>query len=169
VTWTHAGVAELLVELGMLTERQARERAQGEGLDHVPLDDDDLPAALVDLGVAVSVHGGDVADPESGYRALLTGAARCSDGAVVVGGVRLDGAELRFVRNGVPQSWHVERESAECLDHLAVYEFIHLLAPDDERTFHGLPQRESGEAGYYVLATTGQARALADATGLVFD
>jgi hypothetical protein len=162
---TYAGIAQLLADIRMLTPEQVRDHLD----DHEELDEEDIPSALEDMGVAIAVHGGDVDDLEESYRYLLEQAGNCSGGAVEITGVRLADGELHFVRNGKPLSWHVEHQSDEYLDHLSVYEFIHLLAPDDERTFHALPQRESGDASVYVLATTVQAQVLTDVLGLQFD
>ncbi|SMD25457.1 hypothetical protein [Kibdelosporangium aridum] len=163
MTTTPTEVATLLVEIGMLT-------ALPDELDDEPWDDEDVPELLVELGVAIAVHGGDVDDLETSYNHLLQDAAACSGNAVTITDVRLteDGKQLHFVRNGVPTYWHVEHMSDEYMDHLAVYEFIHLLEPDDDRRFHAMPLRDSGEDSYYVLATDEQAKTLTDRLGLDF-
>lgn len=160
---TSAELARLLLDIGMLTEIP-------DDVDDDPWDDEDLPTLLIDLGVAISVMGDDLENLESGYDQLLQDAAECAGGTMVITDVRLasNDAELHFVRDGVPHSWHVEHPTGRHLDQLAVYEFVHLLDPADGRRFHALP-RDYDTDSTYVLATDEQAKVLADRLGLGFD
>jgi hypothetical protein len=153
-------IARLLVEIGMLGVLPATE--------DVELEPEDVLEAFVDFGVAVSVDADDHDDIEAGYRQILEAAAACSGGVVVITDVRLDNGELHWVRNGEPDSWHVD-DFEEYLDHLAVFEFIDRLEPDDDRVFHSIGQRESGDTSYYVLADPKQAEILAERFGFDFD
>jgi hypothetical protein len=162
---TFAALAGRLVELGMVSA-EAVEDAR-DGWPDGALERRDVGDALVDLGLAVVVHGDDVDDLEEAYRALLEDAAACS--GVVVGEVALvDDEELRFTVGGVEVVWAVEHQSEEYLDQLAVFEFIDRLEPggDDARRFRALDGDDVGAV--YVLATPEQVRVLELEFGLVF-
>lgn len=150
----------------MLSFEEASARVAGADVDQ-PVEDDEIGETLADLGVAFVVPGYDVDDLEESYRSVLQDAGRVA--GVRIHDIRLDGGELHWRRDGEPVSWHVEHLSDAYLDHLACFEFVHLLEPDDERTFHSMPQQESGDDSVYVLASAEQARRLSEELGLVFD
>jgi hypothetical protein len=133
---------------------------------------DDLPIALVYIGVAVQVHGEDW-DMEEAYPAILREAAALSGGSVVITDIVLDidgsgDGRLTFRFNGEPRSWYEDHRDPEYIDKMAVIEQIGGLAPggDDPRRFYGILARESGEDDFFLLLTAEQAKALRDEFGL---
>ncbi|MGW5387878.1 hypothetical protein [Nocardia sp. NPDC003963] len=161
MTTTYAELRHLLLDIGM----PATDPAVDSPLEE--LEDREIPYALVDLGVAVALEADRVDDLEGTYQQFLEEAAGCSGGAVTVTRVRLVDDTLHFARNGDEKSWSVE--SGDIPDHLSVYEFIDELAPGDDRVFRSIPQMESGDASFYILATPVQAKALTERLHLEFD
>ncbi|WAL66577.1 hypothetical protein ORV05_01800 [Amycolatopsis cynarae] len=176
-------LADRMVALGMVAEEQAAAvladigRWREEHLDE-QLDERDLFGWLPEFGIAVSVHGEDVDFVEDYYRSLLEETVTaCTGGAMVITGVRLlrdedFGEFLYFLRDGEPVWWHVEHESDDYVDQMAVFEQFGDLDPggDDPRGFYQLLRKkhESCQDDVYVLATPEQARALRDEFGLDF-
>ncbi|WP_433181450.1 hypothetical protein [Actinoallomurus sp. CA-150999] len=179
-------LAGRMVGLGMLTEEKAAAVLADIGKwreDHLDedLSEGDLFGWLPEFGIAISVHGEDVDDVASYYGYLLADeVTACTGGAVVVTDVVLvrdeddeDGAEyLHFLRNGESVWWHVEHQSDDYVDQVAVSDQIDDLDPggDDPRVFYELlrEKRETCQDDVYVLASPEQARALRDEFGLDF-
>ncbi|MEV1119307.1 hypothetical protein AB0I91_30000 [Actinosynnema sp. NPDC049800] len=179
---TYRRFAGRLVELGMVTEARVAEAlsAIAEWRDpdgELPIDE--RAAALVELGTAVNVHTDDVGldgpDLVDAYEEVLTAAAACSGGSVVVEDVELTEQDdedaagdwlLTFTRNGQPVSWSID-DHGEYLDTLSIYESINDLRPtgDVQRKFH-LLSTSPGADQVYVLASEAQLAVLTGELGV---
>jgi hypothetical protein len=172
---TYQDVVDRLVAVGVLPAERADAAWQslsGWARPDQQVDTDDLLMALVDIGVAVQVHGEDC-EVELAYRSILQDAAALSGGAVVVTDVALDtdgpgDGRLTFRVNGQPRSWYEDHRDPEYIDKMAVIEQISDLAPggDDPRSFYGILADEPGEDDFFFLLTPEQATALHDEFGL---
>ncbi|WP_227999928.1 hypothetical protein [Nocardia australiensis] len=178
---TYNTLAERLISLGMIsTDTAHRVLRDIDGLDDDGLDDEldgeDLSDALECFGVAIGVHSDKVDDLEGSYQGLLSAAAACTGGAVVVDDVELssdpDGGEiLRFVCNGSVVEWSLQHDFDGYFDFMGILGNIHTLSPpgaDDHRAFRSVELDEPG-INYYVLATDEQALALVNEFGLRLD
>ncbi|MFD0202932.1 MULTISPECIES: hypothetical protein [Saccharothrix] len=140
---------------------------------------DERPAALVELGAAVGVHTEDVGldgpDLVDAYADILTAAAACSGGTVVVEDIAFTEQEdedasgdwlLTFTRNGQPMSWTID-DHDEYLDTLSIFESINDLRPpgDVQRRFHRL-STSPGADQVYVLASDAQLAVITGELGL---
>lgn len=138
------------------------------------------PSALVQLDTAVYVDTDDVGldgpDLVDVYADILTDAAACSGGSVVVENIKLTEQEdedeggdwlLTFTRNGQPKSWSIE-DHGGYLDALSIFESINDLRPtsDVQRNFHCL---FNGGDQIFVLASEAQLTVLTGELGLSFD
>ncbi|MFC9997901.1 hypothetical protein [Nocardia sp. NPDC127526] len=169
-------MAQLLVDVDMLTEEQAGERLRALTW----LDDDepeemtpeDLVEALEELGVAVITNydAGDSLD--EGYAGFFEKIARWFPGTVEISDVRVIDDELHWVWNGQPNSWHTEHMSDRVLNTLTMFEIITSLPVDGDREIHqvGWPDHDPAtDDAVYVLATPAQALALGEALGLTLE
>ncbi|WP_086820414.1 hypothetical protein [Allokutzneria sp. NRRL B-24872] len=170
-------LGERLVELGMV----ARDKADSvfdDSKAHVDeaADVQDLLDALVEFGLAFSVHGDVGVSVEGYYRELLQDEVGPLTGVAFSDVVLLreeDGHEmLHFARDGKSFWWLVEHEYDDYTDQLAFFENVADLEPggEDPRGFHPYSPKEgeSSETNFYVLATHGQALALQEEFGLTF-
>lgn len=174
---TYRRFAARLVELEMVTAARAAQALATWRDPDEELPADERAAALVHLGTAVNVHTDDVGldgpDLVDAYADLLTDAAACSGGSVVVDDIELTEQDdedeagdwlLTFTKNGKPMTWPLD-DHGEYLDTLSIFESINGLRPDgaDQRSFHGLP---NGSDQAYVLASKDQLAVLTDELGL---
>lgn len=184
---TYSTLAVRLVALGMISDDTARRALEemvivGEGGvvelgpdGDRPLEDGELPEALVHFGVALAVTGDEVGELASGYDQLLQEAAECTGGAVVIEDVEyVENSQgddvLRFLRNGEPFEWSLSHDFEGYLAYMDIMGYIESgdlnpPAPEDHRTFRMVTLEETGD-NYYVLATDEQAAFLEREFGL---
>jgi len=179
---TYRSFAARIVELGMVNASRAAEALATVGWcdpdEELPINE--RPSALVHLGTAVNVHTDDVGldgpDLVDVYADILTDAAACSGGSVVVENIELTEQEdedeggdwlLTFTRNGQPMSWDLDDHGGH-LDTLSIFESINDLRPtgDVQRSFHCLSK--DGDQ-VFVLASEAQLAVLTGELGLSFD
>ncbi|MGW1616243.1 hypothetical protein ACWCQZ_43710 [Streptomyces sp. NPDC002285] len=158
---TYTGMAEVLVDLGMITQEKARGVLHDfRDYAHDTLDDShDIADTLEEFGVAVSIHADDVDYADEHYAWLLDRAAALTGGKVTVTNYRFvfdkddeddrdnkDGEDgeyeeyqeedgrgtLYFDRNGEELSFCIEQESNDYLDMGAAQAAIEALSPDDD-------------------------------------
>ncbi|MFG2290702.1 hypothetical protein ACGFOU_32060 [Streptomyces sp. NPDC048595] len=137
-------VAEVLVDLGMITQEKAQSVLDDFGdLAHEELKPHHhIAYALEDFAVAVSIHADDVDFADEEYASLLTEAAALTGGKVTVDNFRFDKdvpddpddgrGVLHFDRNGERLSFVIEQESNDYFDVGASREAIEALSPDDD-------------------------------------
>lgn len=180
---TYRSFAARLVELEMVTASRAAEALAADADRHDPDEElpiDERPATLIQLGTGLSVHTEDVGldglDLRDAYADILTDAAACSGGSVVVENIQLTEQEdedaagdwlLTFTRNGQPMSWPID-DHGEYLDTLSIFESINDLRPTSgvRRSFHCL---SNGTDQAYVLASEAQLAVLTGELGLSLD
>ncbi|QIS08008.1 hypothetical protein [Nocardia arthritidis] len=179
---TVRALAELLIELGMVTEEKAAAvlaeiaKWRAEHLDE-ELDEKNVIGWIPEFGIAISIHSEDVDDVADYYRSKLEDdVVDCTGGAVVVSDVALvrienDYEYLHFRRNGESMWWYVDHESDDYVDLASVSEQFNDLDPggNDPRMFHQIRRRDSRFGDdVYLLASPEQAAALGNAFGLDF-
>lgn len=180
---TYARIAEVLTDLGMITEEQAR-TVLDEASDYAtePMERrHEVADALEGFGVAVSIHSDDVDFADEHYEWLLNEAAALTGGSVAVSNYRFDKSDpddedcglgtMHFECNGRPLSFGIEQESNDYLDMGAAQAAIEALSPpDDPREFRCVEQ-EGADLGddYMVLATAEQRDGLLRHLGIVFE
>ncbi|MPY60850.1 hypothetical protein [Streptomyces spongiae] len=181
---TYVRVAEVLTELGMVTQEKAQSVVDRFGaLAHEELrPQHHIACALESFGVAVNIHADDVDFADEHYEWLLGEAAALTGGKVTVANFRFDKEDeddeddgrgtLYFERNGKELSVQVEQESNDYLDMGAAHAAIEALSPDDDpRSFRCVdrhPQDPLGGDDVMVLATAEQRDGLFQHLGITF-
>ena len=176
-------VAEVLTELGMLTQETAQSVIERFGdLAYGELaPGHETASSLEDFGVAASIHADDVDFADHHYEWLLEEAAALTGGKVTVDNYRFDKADpddedagrgtLYFERNGKELSFSIEQESNDYLDMSAAQAAIEALSPDDDpRTFRCVDSgpHTLGYDDVMVLATAEQREGLLQHLGITF-
>ncbi|MFI9045966.1 hypothetical protein [Streptomyces sp. NPDC053427] len=179
---SYVRVAEVLTDLGMITEEKARsvlEEAAAYATEPIKRRCE-IPGALEAFGVAVSIHCDDVDFADEYYAWLLDEAAALTGGKVTVSNYRFEKANpddeecglgtMHFDRNGKPLSISVEQESNDYLDVGAAQEAIEALNPDDDPRDFRRVEREGPEFSddRMLLATAEQREGLHRHLGITF-
>ncbi|MDX3231514.1 hypothetical protein [Streptomyces sp. ME19-01-6] len=137
-------VAEVLTELGMITQETAQSVIADFGdLAHSEMKPGhEIASSLEDFGVAVSIHADDVDFADQHYEWLLGEAAALTGGKVTVDNYRFHKEDpddedagrgtLYFECNGKELSFLIEQESNDYLDMTAAQAAIEALSPDDD-------------------------------------
>jgi hypothetical protein len=174
---TYVRIAEVLTDLGMITEEKARsvlDRAAAYATDPIKRQHW-VASALESFGVAVSIH----ADEE--YESLLNEAAALAGGTVTVANYLFEKENpddedcglgtMHFECNGTPLSFDVEQESNDYFDMGAAQQAIQALRSDDDpRDFRCVKQEGSDfSADIMVLATAEQRDGLLRYLGIAFE
>lgn len=185
---TYGRVAEVLQQLGMVSQDRAHTVVEEWGADQYNLTPYDVACSLVGFGVAVRIHADDIDFLEESYASLLNAAAAVAGGAVTVANVRLHEGHategfgrpdfaprddvLEFERNGQLVSIPAEHFSEDYYDIAAAVDAVAALDPDDDpRAFHLVEfERERHRIYDTVMALVSpeQARALEENLGLQF-
>ncbi|GAA4079819.1 hypothetical protein [Streptomyces shaanxiensis] len=180
---TYVRIAEVLTELGMITEQTAQ-RVLDEFADFAakPIEDRyEVASALESFDVAVSIHSDDVDFADEHYEWLLNEAANLTGGKVTVSNYRFDKAypddedcglgTMHFECNGKPLSFGIEQESNDYLDMGAAQEAIEALdLGDDPREFRRVEQEGPHLSDdIMVLASAEQREGLLRLLGLTFE
>ncbi|AZQ32363.1 hypothetical protein EJ357_01940 [Streptomyces cyaneochromogenes] len=180
---TYVRIAEVLTELGMITEQTAR-RVLDEFVDFAakPIEDRyEVASALESFDVAVSIHADDVDFADAHYEWLLNEAANLTGGKVTVSDYRFDKSypddedcglgTMHFACNGKPLSFGIEQESNDYLDMGAAQEAIEALdLGDDPREFRRFEQEGPDLSDdIMVLASAEQREGLLRLLGLTFE
>ncbi|MEU9124137.1 hypothetical protein AB0C96_30485 [Streptomyces sp. NPDC048506] len=175
-------VAEVLTELGMITQEKAQSVVEDFGdLAHKVLKPHrHIAYALEDFGVAVSIHADDVDFADEEYPSLLREAAALTGGKVTVDNFRFDRDDpddedsgrgvLYFDRNGKELSFVIEQESNDYFDVGASQQAIEALSPDDDPRSFRCVDNSPGPSGddVMVLATAEQRAGLLQHLGIRF-
>ncbi|KAK1178164.1 hypothetical protein B7755_008430 [Streptomyces sp. NBS 14/10] len=176
-------VAEVLTELGMITQETAQSVMDDFGdLAYMSMKSvDEIPGSLTEFGVAVSIHADDVDFADQHYEWLLGEAAALTGGRVTVDNFRFDKEDpddedaglgtMYFERNGKELSFDVEQESNDYLDMGAAQAAIEALSPDDDpRTFRCVDSGPYtiGRDDVMLLATAEQREGLFQHLGITF-
>nr|WP_107908203.1 hypothetical protein [Streptomyces chartreusis] len=180
---TYVRIAEVLTDLGMITEDKARsvlDEAASYALEPIKRRHE-IAGALESFGVAVAIHSEDVDFADAHYEWLLNQAAALTGGEVTVSDYRFEKSDpddedcglgtMHFTRNGKPLSFGVEQESNDYLDMGAAQQAIEALSPDgDPRTFRCVEQEGPHfDDDFMVLATAEQRDGLHRHLGLTFE
>nr|AXL05844.1 hypothetical protein SAMN04487981_113183 [uncultured bacterium] len=180
---TYVRIAEVLIDLGMISEEKARGvLAEAASYASEPIERHyDVAGALESFGVAVSIHTDDVDFADAHYEWLLNEAAALTGGTVTVANYRFEKAEpddedcgrgtMFFERNGEPLSFGVDQDSNDYLDMGAAQDAILALnTPDDPREFR-LVEQEGPilDDDIMVLATAEQRDGLRRLLGITFE
>lgn len=180
---TYVRIAEVLTEIGMVTEEKARS-VLDEMADYAtkPMKDShDIASALELFGVAVSIHADDVDFADEHYEWLLNEAAALTGGKVTVSGYRFEKSypddedcglgTMHFECNGTPLSFGIEQESNDYLDIGAAQQAVEALSPpDDPRSFRCVKKESTRfDDDIMVLATAEQREGLLQHLGITFD
>ena len=180
---TYVRIAEVLVDLGMITKEKAQSVLDGAAAYATePIERRfEIASALESFDVAVSIHSEDVDFADVHYEWLLNEAAALTGGKVTVSGYRFEKANpddedcglgtMHFECNGKPLSFGVEQESNDYLDMRAAQQAIEALSPhDDPRDFRCFEQKESNlDDDIMVLATAEQREGLRQHLGITFE
>jgi hypothetical protein len=180
---TYVRIAEVLTDLGMITEEKARsvlDRAAAYATDPIKRQHW-VASALESFGVAVSIHADDVDYADEEYESLLNEAAALAGGTVTVANYRFEKENpddedcglgtMHFECNGTPLSFDVEQESNDYFDMGAAQQAIQALRSDDDpRDFRCVKQEGSDfSADIMVLATAEQRDGLLRHLGVAFE
>ncbi|MGW0733022.1 hypothetical protein [Streptomyces sp. NPDC002851] len=182
---TYIRVAEVLTDLGMITQEKAQSVLDDfRDFAHHTLDGPrDIAGTLEEFGVAVSIHADDVDFADEHYAWLLDEAAALTGGKVTVANYRFDKEDeddeedgrgtLYFDRNGEELSFCIEQESNDYLDMGAAQAAIEALSPDDDpRSFRCVDNGPTNPPGtrddIMVLATAEQRDGLLQHFGIAF-
>ncbi|MBB5803722.1 hypothetical protein F4560_003490 [Saccharothrix ecbatanensis] len=178
---TYARIAEVLTELGMISEakaRSVRDETSAYATESIKRGHE-VASALQSFGVAVSIHANDVDFADEHYDWLLDEAAGLTDGTVTVSDYRFEKDDpededsglgtMHFSRNGEPLSFDVMQESNDYLDTQAARRAIQALLPaDDPRDFSCVERQDFGD-DIMVLATAEQREGLRLHLGITFE
>jgi hypothetical protein len=180
---TYERIAEVLTDLGMITEEKARSVLDGAATYATDPIERQLwvASALESFGVAVSIHSDDVDYADAHYDWLLNEAAALTGGTVTVANYRFEKdnpddedcglGTMYFEYNGTPLGVGVEQESNDYLDMGAARLAIEALRSDDDpRDFRCVKQEGSDFADdVMVLATAEQRDGLLRHLGITFE
>lgn len=180
---TYVRIAEVLTDLGMITEEKARsvlDQAAAYAAEPIKRHFE-VASALVSFDVAVSIHTDDVDFADEHYEWLLNEAAALTGGKITVTSYRFEKDDpddedcglgtMHFECNGRPLSFDVEQESNDYLDMAAARQAIEALSlPDDPREFRRVERKASEfHDDVMVLATTEQREGLRQQLGITFE
>ncbi|MGW6916343.1 hypothetical protein ACWGB8_21340 [Kitasatospora sp. NPDC054939] len=166
------GFAETLVRLGIATDDQvatglAEAADIGMDLDEEADDPEELTFLVGDCGLGFQTQEKASGGLAEAYEEVLTGAAACSGGAVVVDRVTLrrdeDGGEYLYVRRNGRALWYRPdhlSETTRYVDWNVLFEAVADLVPGngDPRRFHQLD--EDSYDAHWLLLTAEQADGL---------
>ncbi|WP_031487530.1 hypothetical protein [Streptomyces bicolor] len=180
---THVRIAEVLIELGMISEEKAKRVLDEAARYATELIERryDIASALESFDVAVSIHSDDVDFADAHYEWLLNEAASLTGGKVTVANYRFEKdnpddedcglGTMHFECNGKPLSFGVEQESNDYLDMGAARVAIEALrADDDPREFRCVEQEGPDlDDDIMVLASPEQREGLLQRLGIDFE
>lgn len=179
---TYTRIAEVLTDLGMITEDKARsvlDEASSYATEPIERSHE-VASSLESFAVAVRIHSDDVDFADEHYDWLLNEAATLTDGKVTVSEYRFEKDDpdddecglgtMHFSCNGKPFSFDVQQESNDYLDMGAARHAIEALSPDDDpRAFRCVQQQGSAhDDDFMVLATAEQREGLNRELGIIF-
>lgn len=179
---TYTRIAEVLTDLGMITEDKARgvlDEAFSYATEPIGRAHE-VASSLESFAVAVRIHSDDVDFADEHYEWLLNEAAALTGGKVTVSGYRFEKDDpddeecglgtMHFSCNGKPFSFGVEQESNDYLDMGSARQAIEALgADDDPRDFRLVEQGTAHhDDDIMVLATADQREGLNRRLGLTF-